>query len=54
MIDKDRHLLRNQIKEKDDEIRNLKNEWKLKGKDKLLGQKEVEAKLVKTEIEVKQ
>lgn len=52
-IDRDRHNLRNQLKEKDEEIRVLKNAQKSNLRDKQANHAQVEQKLVKSEFELK-
>ena len=52
-IDRDRHNLRNQIKEKDEEIRVLKNAQKNNLRDKQANHAQVEQKLTKSEFELK-
>ena len=52
-IDKDRYLLKNQIKEKDDEIRAIKNAQKSTIRDKQANHTQIEQKLVRSEIELK-
>ena len=47
------YALQNQLKEKDDEIRALKNEQKNKMRDKTANKTQVEQKLVKAECDLK-
>lgn len=52
-IDRDRHNLRNQIKEKDDEIRSIMKAQVQVNKDKTQGKAFIEQKLIKSENELK-